>query len=56
MEWEHHVKKDILEDPETIIEDEFGEEWERETAPPPHILARMGLTLDEYLEMQKEKR
>lgn len=34
MEWEHYMKKEVLKDTDTIIEDEFDEEWERETAPP----------------------
>lgn len=28
------MKKEVLKDTDTIIEDEFDEEWERETAPP----------------------
>ena len=34
MEYIHHIKKDILQDDETIIEEEFGEEWEKATAAP----------------------
>jgi len=34
MEWIQYIKKDVLQDDETIIDEEFGDEWEEATAPP----------------------
>ena len=52
MEWNHYMKKEILEDTDTIIEDDFeSPEYIAESIiPPEHVLRRMGINSKKWLE------
>jgi len=34
LDYEYHMKKEVIGDTEIIADEEFGEDWEKTTAPP----------------------